>query len=76
MKRYWNLCYLRRESQSLCALTLNLNVLRTLTCVRVVIRIFQVTPQQEDLNKERNQAWIVGATHKLRTQIASLQSED
>jgi hypothetical protein len=35
---------LRRESQSLCALILYLNVLRTHTRVRVVIRIFQVSP--------------------------------
>jgi hypothetical protein len=34
------------ESLSLCALTLYLNVLRTLSRVRVDIRIFQVTPQQ------------------------------
>jgi hypothetical protein len=45
IQTFWNLCYLQRESQSLCALTLNLNVLRTLTCVRVVIRTFRVAPQ-------------------------------
>jgi hypothetical protein len=45
METLWNLCYLQRESQSLCALTLYLNVLRTVSCVRVVIRIFRVTPQ-------------------------------
>jgi hypothetical protein len=44
IQTFWNLCYLHRESQSLCALTLYLNVLRTLTCVRVVIRTFRVTP--------------------------------
>jgi hypothetical protein len=44
IQTFWNLCYLQRESQSLCTLTLYLNVLRTLTCVRAVIRIFRVTP--------------------------------
>jgi hypothetical protein len=44
IQTFWNLCYLQRESQSLCALTLYLNLLRTLTCVRAVIRIFRVTP--------------------------------
>jgi hypothetical protein len=43
---FWNLCYSQRESRSLCALTLYLNVFWTLTCVRAVIRIFRVTPQQ------------------------------
>jgi hypothetical protein len=46
IQTFWNLCYLQRESQSICVLTLYLNVLRTLTCVWVVIRIFRVTPQQ------------------------------
>jgi hypothetical protein len=45
MQTFWNLCYLQRESQSLCTLTLLLNVLRTLSRVRVVIRTFRVTPQ-------------------------------
>jgi hypothetical protein len=45
IQTFWNLCYLQRESQSLCALTLYLNVLRTLTRVRAVTRIFRVTPQ-------------------------------
>jgi hypothetical protein len=44
IQTFWNLCYLQRESQSLCALTLYLNVLRTLTRVRVVVQIFRVTP--------------------------------
>jgi hypothetical protein len=47
IQTFWNLCYLQRESQSLCTLTLHLNVLRTLTCVWVVIRIFRVTPQHQ-----------------------------
>jgi hypothetical protein len=42
---FWNLCYLQRELQSRCALALYLNVIRTLSRVRVVIRIFRVTPQ-------------------------------
>jgi hypothetical protein len=37
---------LQGESQSPCALTLYLNVSRTLTCVRVVIRTFRVTSQK------------------------------
>jgi hypothetical protein len=41
---FWNSCYLQKESQSPCALTLYLNVLRTYTHVRVVIRIFRVPP--------------------------------
>jgi hypothetical protein len=45
IQTFWNLCYLQRESQSLCALTLCFNVFRTLSRVRVVIRIFRVTPQ-------------------------------
>jgi hypothetical protein len=44
IQTFGNLCYLQRESQSLCALTLYLNVLRTFTRVRVVIRIFRVPP--------------------------------
>jgi hypothetical protein len=47
IQTFWNLCYLQRESQSLCALTLNLNVLRTLTCVWAVIQTCRVTPQQK-----------------------------
>jgi hypothetical protein len=35
IQTFGNLCYLQRESQSLCALTLYLNVLRTFTRVRV-----------------------------------------
>jgi hypothetical protein len=46
IQTFWNLCNQRRELQSLCALTLCLNVLRTLSRVRGIIRIFQVTPQQ------------------------------
>jgi hypothetical protein len=41
---FGNLCNLQRESQSLCTLTLCLNVLRTLSRVRGIIRIFRVTP--------------------------------
>jgi hypothetical protein len=32
IQTFWNLSYLQRESQSLCAFTLYLNVLRTLSC--------------------------------------------
>jgi hypothetical protein len=39
---FGNLCNLQRESQSLCALTLCLYVLRTLSRVRGIIRIFRV----------------------------------
>jgi hypothetical protein len=48
IQTFGNLCNLQRESQSLCALTLCLNVLRTLSLshVRGIIRIFRVTPQQ------------------------------
>jgi hypothetical protein len=41
---FWNLCNLQRESQSLGALTLCLNVLRTLSRVRGIIQIFRVSP--------------------------------
>jgi hypothetical protein len=47
IQTFWNLCYLQRESQSLCALTLYLNVWKTLSRVRVVIRIFRVTPNNQ-----------------------------
>jgi hypothetical protein len=40
IQAFWNLCYLQRELQSLCALALYLNVIRTLSRVRVVIQIF------------------------------------
>jgi hypothetical protein len=53
IQTFWNLCYLQRESQSLCALTLSLNVLRTLSRVWVVIRIFQVTPQHSTRGRLR-----------------------
>jgi hypothetical protein len=47
----WNLCNLPGEELSLSALTLCLNMIRTLSLSRVrgTIRIFQVTPQQESL---------------------------
>jgi hypothetical protein len=41
-----------------------------------IFRTISFMQKWKILNKERNQAWIVGAMHKLRTQIASLQSED
>jgi hypothetical protein len=44
IQTFWNLCNLQRESQSICALTLCLTMLRTLSCVRGIIRIFRVTP--------------------------------
>jgi hypothetical protein len=50
IQTFWNLCYLRRESQSLCALTLLLNELRTLSRVREVIRIFRVTPRHRPIS--------------------------
>jgi hypothetical protein len=37
---------LQGELQSLCALTVSLNVLESVTCVRVVFRIFRVPPTQ------------------------------
>jgi hypothetical protein len=46
IQTFWNSCYLQRGLQSLCALTLYLNVWRTLSRVRAVIRIFRVTPTQ------------------------------
>jgi hypothetical protein len=46
IQTFGNLCNLRRESQSLCTLTLYQNVLRTLSRVRGIIRFFRVTPQQ------------------------------
>jgi hypothetical protein len=51
IQTFGNLSNLQRESQSLCTLTLCLNVLRTLSLslslsrVRGIIRIFRVTPQ-------------------------------
>jgi hypothetical protein len=51
IQTFWNLCYLQGESQSLCALTLYLNVLRTLTCVRAVIRTFRVTPSNYQMRR-------------------------
>jgi hypothetical protein len=43
---FGNLCNLQRELQSFCALILYLSVLRSLSCVRGIIRIFRVTPPQ------------------------------
>jgi hypothetical protein len=59
IQTFWNLCYLQREAQSLCALTLYLNVLRTLTCLRAVIRIFRVTPQHPARVRSAGGKWYV-----------------
>jgi hypothetical protein len=48
IQTFGNLCNLQRESLSLCALTLCLNVLRTLCRVRGIIRIFRVTPNSRN----------------------------
>jgi hypothetical protein len=51
IQTFWDLCYLQGELQSLCALTVLSNVLETVTCVRVVFRIFRVPPQQQSLKR-------------------------